>query len=64
MADNRTNGYAQAMLNVAAAEGNVAEVEDELYQFARALERPTTCWRSSRFHHPRRAAPADRRGPC
>ena len=39
MADNRTNGYAQAMLNVAAAEGNLAQVEDELYQFARALER-------------------------
>lgn len=39
MADNRSNGYAQAMLAVAAAEGNQAEVEGELYQFARALER-------------------------
>ena len=38
MADNRTNGYAQAMLNVAAAEGNLAQVEDELYRFARAFE--------------------------
>lgn len=39
MADNRSNGYAQAMLAVAAAEGKLGEVEDELFQFARALER-------------------------
>ncbi|MFN0028486.1 MAG: ATP synthase F1 subunit delta [Acidimicrobiales bacterium] len=39
MADNRTNAYARAMLDVAVAEGNLAVVEDELYQFARALER-------------------------
>lgn len=39
MADNRTNAYARAMLEVAGAEENQAVVEDELYQFARALER-------------------------
>ena len=39
MVDNRTNAYAHAMLTVADAEGNLSEVETELYQFARVLER-------------------------
>jgi F-type H+-transporting ATPase subunit delta len=38
MTDNRINAYAEALLSVAAAEGSVSEVEDELFRFARALE--------------------------
>ncbi len=36
--DERVAGYAEAMVAVARAEGNLAEVEDELFRFARALE--------------------------
>ncbi len=38
MTDNRINAYAEALLSVAAAEGSVSEVEDELFRFARALD--------------------------
>lgn len=38
MSDSRTNAYADAFFAVAAAEGNVGEVEDELFRFARVLE--------------------------
>jgi F-type H+-transporting ATPase subunit delta len=39
MADeDRINAYAEAMLAVARAEGHLANVEDELFRFARALE--------------------------
>jgi F-type H+-transporting ATPase subunit delta len=38
MADDRIGAYAEAMFNVARAEGELAEVEDELFRFARALE--------------------------
>jgi F-type H+-transporting ATPase subunit delta len=38
MADDRIEAYAEAMFSVARAEGNLAEVEDELFRFARALE--------------------------
>ena len=39
MADaNRVASYAQAMFEVARAEGNLDEVEDELFRFARVLE--------------------------
>jgi F-type H+-transporting ATPase subunit delta len=37
-ADSRIDGYAQALFEVAKAEGNLDEVEDELFRFARALE--------------------------
>src|SRR3954447_12340919 len=37
-ADQRTEAYADAMFEVARAEGTVDEVEDELFRFARALE--------------------------
>ena len=37
-ADLRIDGYAQALFEVAKAEGNLDEVEDELFRFARALE--------------------------
>ncbi len=38
MSDNRITAYADAALAVARAEGNVAEVEDELYRLARVYE--------------------------
>jgi F-type H+-transporting ATPase subunit delta len=36
--DNRIDGYASALFEVARAEGELDEVEDELFRFARALE--------------------------
>ena len=36
--DERIAAYAEAMLAVARAEGNLADIEDELFRFARALE--------------------------
>jgi F-type H+-transporting ATPase subunit delta len=36
--DSVIDGYAQALFEVAKAEGNLDEVEDELFRFARALE--------------------------
>jgi F-type H+-transporting ATPase subunit delta len=38
MADDRTRAYASALFSVAASEGSLAEVEDELFRFARTLE--------------------------
>jgi F-type H+-transporting ATPase subunit delta len=38
MTDTRITAYADALLSVAKAEGNLADVEDELYRFAQALE--------------------------
>jgi len=38
MTDSRTSAYAEAFFAVAAAEGIVGEVEDELFRFARVLE--------------------------
>ena len=38
MADDRTLAYAEALFDVARAEGTLGEVEDELFRFARALE--------------------------
>jgi F-type H+-transporting ATPase subunit delta len=38
MTDDRTQAYAEALLAVARSEGNLAEVEDELFRFARLLE--------------------------
>ena len=37
-ADDRIEAYADAMFEVAGAEGTIDEVEDELFRFARALE--------------------------
>ena len=37
MADPRVDAYADALFAVAAAEGNLTAVEDELFQFAQAL---------------------------
>ena len=37
MVDSRVGAYADALFAVAAAEGNLAAVEDELFQFAQAL---------------------------
>ena len=37
MADSRVTGYAAALFAVAAAEGDLAAVEDELFRFAQAL---------------------------
>ena len=36
--DTRTLAYAEALFGVARTEGNLAEVEDELFRFARTLE--------------------------
>ena len=38
MTDGRSNAYAGALLAVARSEGSLAEVEDELFRFARVLE--------------------------
>ena len=38
MSDARIEGYARALFEVASAEGTLAQVEDELYRFARAFE--------------------------
>ncbi len=38
MTDGRSHAYAGALLSVARSEGNLAEVEDELFRFARVLE--------------------------
>ncbi len=38
MSDDRSLAYASALLGVAQSEGNLAEVEDELFRFARTLE--------------------------
>ena len=38
MADDRTTAYASALFAVAGSEGSLAEVEDELFRFARTLE--------------------------
>ena len=35
---SRIDSYAQALFNVAQSEGNLAEVEDELFRFGRALD--------------------------
>jgi F-type H+-transporting ATPase subunit delta len=38
MSDDRTLAYASALFGVARTEGNLAEVEDELFRFARTLD--------------------------
>lgn len=38
MAEDRTLVYAEALFGVARTEGNLAEVEDELFRFARTLD--------------------------
>jgi F-type H+-transporting ATPase subunit delta len=38
MADERTLAYAEALFNVARAEGTLADVEDELFRFSQTLQ--------------------------
>jgi F-type H+-transporting ATPase subunit delta len=38
MSDARIEGYAKGLFEIARAEGNLDEVEDELFRFARSLE--------------------------
>jgi F-type H+-transporting ATPase subunit delta len=38
MSATRTTAYAEALLGIARAEGNLAEVEDELFRLARVIE--------------------------
>ena len=38
MADQRIEGYAKALFEIARAEGSLDEVEDELFRFARSYE--------------------------
>ena len=40
-ATDRIDAYANALFDVASAEGRIDEVEDELFRFGRALEAPT-----------------------
>ena len=38
MSDSRIDGYARGLFEIARAEGNLDEVEDELFRFARQVE--------------------------
>ncbi|GIR37744.1 MAG: hypothetical protein CM15mP49_31290 [Actinomycetota bacterium] len=38
MSDEKIQGYAQAILAVASAESNGAQVEDEIYRFSQVLQ--------------------------
>ncbi|HQV57043.1 MAG TPA: F0F1 ATP synthase subunit delta, partial [Ilumatobacteraceae bacterium] len=38
MSDQRIDGYARALFEIAQAEGTLDQVEDELFRFARAYE--------------------------
>jgi F-type H+-transporting ATPase subunit delta len=38
VSDNRIDGYARALFEIARAEGTIDEVEDELFRFARSYE--------------------------
>ena len=38
MSDNRIEGYARGLFEIARAEGTLDEVEDELFRFARSYE--------------------------
>lgn len=38
MSDDRIDGYARALFEIARAEGTLDEVEDELFRFARSYE--------------------------
>ncbi len=38
MSDNRIDGYARGLFEIARAEGTIDEVEDELFRFARSYE--------------------------
>ncbi len=38
MSDNRIEGYARGLFEIARAEGTIDEVEDELFRFARSFE--------------------------
>jgi F-type H+-transporting ATPase subunit delta len=42
MSDNRIEGYARALFEIARAEGTIDEVEDELFRFARSYESSDT----------------------
>jgi len=42
MSDDRIEGYARGLFEVARAEGNLDQVENELFQFARAFESSRT----------------------
>ena len=61
---DRVQAYAEALFDVAQAEGDWREVEDELFRFARALEGTDELREALTDPHiPATAAAADRRGP-
>ena len=65
MSDRRIDGYAGGLFEIARAEGNLDEVEDELFRFARSLEgSDAAAQRPHRRAGPGRAAPGHRRGPA
>ena len=63
MSDPRIEGYAEALFEIARAEGTLDEVEDELFRFARSFESTDELRNAlTDEHDPRRAAPGHRRG--
>ena len=65
MADDRTLAYAEALFEVARAEGTLGEVEDELFRFSQTLQGNDELRDDAhRPGHPGQPAPADRRGPA
>ena len=47
---SRIDAYARAMLEVARAEGRLAEVEDELFRFARTVDGSDDLRMALRYH--------------
>jgi len=63
MSDNRIEGYARALFEIARAEGTIDEVEDELFRLARTLIQRRSAQRSHRREDPGGSSPGNRRGP-
>ena len=55
--DDATDGYAEALFAVARAEGALPAVEEELYAFAKTLERDTPLRDRRRVAHGEQAGP-------
>ena len=64
MSDNRIDGYARALFEIARAEGTLDEVEDELFRFARSFESSDALRNALTDEQiPAGQAPGHRRGP-
>ena len=65
MSDNRIDGYARALFEIARAEGTLDEVEDELFRFARSFESNDALRNALTDEQiPAATPPGDRRGPA